>query len=79
MQDALTRCSSEQKAAVLAAAAAFASQPSGRPLSADVQAQVLAGQLPGALAGVHVRKALQELNLIGAMPPDRLVTNGDTP
>ena len=67
MQDALTHCSTDQRQQVLAAAMVFASQPPGRQLSADVQAQVIAGQLPGALAGVHIRKAIQELNLIA--PP----------
>jgi hypothetical protein len=73
MQDALTHCSADQRQQVLAAATAYASQPPGRPLSADIQAQVIAGQLPGALAGVHVRKALQELNLIAPplSSPDR--------
>lgn len=64
MQEALTHCSTNQRQQVLAAAMVFASQPPSRPLGADIQAQVIAGQLPGALAGVHVRKALQELNLV---------------
>lgn len=79
MQFALTACSSDQREAVLAAAAAFANQSTSRSLSAEAQAQVLAGQLPSALAGVHVRKALQELNLIKDMPSDGPVTDRDAP
>lgn len=79
MQLALTACSPDQRAAVLAAAAAFASQSTSRPLSAEARSQVLAGQLPNALAGAHVRKALQELNLIKDMPPDGPVMHRDAP
>ena len=53
-QDALTCCASEQREAVFAAAAAFASQSPGRPLSTEIRSQVLKGQIPGALAGVYV-------------------------
>lgn len=77
MQDALARCSAEEKAAVLAAALASASQSPGRPFSNEVRDQVLAGQLPGALAGVHVRKALQDLNLIKDTPPAGQAACGD--
>lgn len=64
MQDSLQRCTLEQRRQVLDAALRKADQTPGKSLSPQARAQVLAGELPGALAGAHVRKSLLELGLV---------------
>jgi len=64
MQASLQSCTLEPRQQVLDAALRKAIQTPGPSLSPQARAQVLAGELPGALAGAHVRKSLLELGLV---------------